>query len=243
MSQLNISWLFYLRYNMIKEKITDITQLNDILNNAQCNQQFCQSIYNSPTPCLGVKIGVLRQIVKQIELTFALSLPQNTYIEYDIIKGLAIVKAKISTADKQKLLTQFSMTIDSWATCDTCILSLKSNQLQEYWQYFCDQTKSDLPFVVRFGIVNLRRNYLCSEYLPEVIKLLQNITYGHYYIDMAVAWLVADIAVVSWDSVVQIIANKILPAQVVKMALQKIRDSKRITSDKKQWTHFVNYCR
>lgn len=211
--------------------------IESVLKQYGGNEKFCSAIYNSPTPCLGVKIPILRTLAKSLELQTALQLPYGYLIEYDLLKGLVIVNAKLPFCEKSKLLTDFACNIDSWATTDTCIVKVKSSEKAEYFDYFCSLTQYQQPFCIRYGVVNLMRNYLDQEYLPQLLKVIANIKYGHYYIDMAVAWFIAEVATIDRTMAQQILSGGNLPTQVVKYALQKMRDSRRVDSAVKEWTY------
>lgn len=201
------------------------------------NEAFCSTIYNSPIPCLGVKIPQLRTLAKQLSLDEALQLPYGKLVEYNIVKGLCIVNSKLPFQQKTELLTDFASHIDSWATCDTCIIKVDKQNAKQYFDYFCQLTNSALPFCVRYGLVNIMRNYLCEEYMSKVLDIIAKVKYGHYYVNMAVAWLIAELAVEYSDVAKQVLTQGVLPQDVVKYAKQKMRDSRRVDKHTKQWTY------
>lgn len=224
---------------MKKLNFDNLQQLSQYLQQCVGNSHFCQTIYNSPTPVLGTPIPILRKIAKCIDVQLALSLPYNTYVEYDIIKGLSIVNQKLPLSQKSEQLVDFAVYIDNWATCDTCICNVKCNEKQEYFDFFKSLLSRDEPFVVRYALVNLRRNFIDQQYVNDMISAVCQVEQGHYYIDMAIAWLIADVAVDFAEIAKNLLMNDCLTFTVKKMALQKMRDSRRISESLKQWTRTV----
>ena len=68
------------------------------------------------------------------------------------------------------------------------------------------------------------------------------VQWGHYYVDMAVAWLVATAMAKCRDKTVEYMEGEgrnVLNKFAFNKALQKMRESFRVSPDDKQWTYTV----
>ncbi len=203
--------------------------------------QFNNTIVNGNVPMFGCTVPAVRKIAKQFCLQKVLQFPTNCYYEVDLLKGIVIANCKLPFQQKTKYLTIFADTIENWAVCDCCVAKFPSSELSMYLDYFVSLTQSNKPFVCRYGVVNLMVHYLTEEYIDKVFDVLCNIKlYGEYYVDMAVAWLIATALAKCRDKTVEFMqgdARKHLNVFAYNKALQKMRDSYRVSPEDKQWTY------
>ena len=93
----------------------------------------------------------------------------------------------------------------------------------------------------RYGIVNLLASYLDDEHIDRVFAAFCDVKlWGEYYVDMAVAWLVATAMVKCRDKTVEYMqaeGRRILSKFAYNKALQKMRESLRVSKEDKQWTY------
>ena len=202
---------------------------------------FNSKIVNSHIATIGCPVPFLRKLAKNLSFEFALSLPINQYVEVDLLRGIVLSNAKLPFADKAPMLTDFANTIENWAVSDCSIVRPKAFEKEEYFEYFCKLIASEREFVCRYGIVNLLAGYLDEEHIERVFESFEKVKlWGKYYVDMAVAWLVATAmakcrkqTVVYMEGTARLILNKFS----YNKALQKMRDSYRVSADDKQWTY------
>ena len=90
---------------------------------------------------------------------------------------------------------------------------------------------SEDPFIRRWGYV-LFISKLCAHHAAELLPLTKND--DHYYVQMAEAWLIAELAVFEPESVWQWMKNNNLHYNINGKAIQKISDSFRISQDWKR---------
>lgn len=204
-------------------------------------QQFSKKIVNGTVPVLGVRLPVLRNIAKSLTLLEAIDLPANLYHEIDHLRGFVFANAKLPFEQKSEILLQFATTIDNWAVCDSSVAKFGKAQRQQYFSLFEQMLSSDQPFVCRYGVVNMSAHFLTQDYVDKVFDALSKIKlWGEYYVDMAVAWLVATAMAKCRDSAMQFMQNEgktLLPVFCYNKALQKMRDSFRVSQQDKQWTY------
>lgn len=225
------------------EQIKDYNQLVEYLksnSNAKFDD-FNSKIVNSNIATIGCTVPFIRKLAKSVSLEFAMSLPVNQYVEVDLIRGIVLSNAKLSFDVKSKLLNEFAHTIENWAVCDCSTIKPKPSELEEYFNFFCKLASSNQQFVCRYGLVNLLANYLDDEHIERVFAAFDNITiWGEYYVDMAVAWLVATALIKCRNQTVEYMegaARSTLNKFAYNRALQKMRDSYRVRADDKLWTY------
>lgn len=224
----------------------EISNYNQLLEYLKSNSndkfdEFNSKIVNSGIPTIGCTVPFVRQTAKACSLDFALSLPINQYVEIDLLRGVAVSNAKMPFETKSKLLLTFAETIENWAVCDCSTVKPKQSEREDYFAFFCKLLSSKHTFVCRYGVVNLLANYLDDGHIEKVFSALSNITlWGEYYVDMAVAWLVATAMAKCRNQTVEYMegsARKILNKFAYNRALQKMRDSLRVSKEDKQWTY------
>ena len=155
---------------------------------------FNNKIVNSNVKTIGCTVPFVRSLAKQYQnqLDEVMAFPIHEYYEVDLLRGMVVALAKLPFEQKRRYLDDFSRTIENWAVCDCSVLKVPKIEREIYFEYFCDMCLSKMPFVCRYGVVNLLSNYLDDEHIDATFKTIGRITlFGHYYVDMAVAWLVA----------------------------------------------------
>ncbi len=222
----------------LQEKIYQLL-VSAIDKNYKC---FTTKITNSPTPLLGVKVPFLKKIAQQVLKTESIDsimkMESGVYIEYEFIKGFCIAKATIETDKKFSYLEEFSKTIDNWAVCDSVAsaLKVKKSDRELLWTFIERLIKSHYPFSVRLGIVLLLQNFADNDNFIRVIGQLKNINCEkHYYIDMAVAWLVSVLLIFCYEQTVAFLSVEtcFLDKFTRNKALSKAIESYRIDAQKK----------
>ncbi|MBP5365815.1 MAG: DNA alkylation repair protein [Bacteroidales bacterium] len=140
------------------------------------------------------------------------------------------------TKDYNKCIAQlesFLPYVDNWATCDqmkpVCFKSNRNDLINKILSWI----KSDKTYTVRFGIVALMTHYLDDCFRPEYLDVVANVRSSEYYIQMAVAWFFATALSAQYEKTFPYIANRKLDATVLKMTVQKARESFRISEEQK----------
>ena len=77
--------------------------------------------------------------------------------------------------------------------------------------------------------------FLNEEYIDKVLNILLSIDREEYYINMAIAWTLADAYVDFKDKINDIIINKKLSPWVHNKTIQKICESFRISNEDKSY--------
>lgn len=204
---------------------------------------FNSSIVGGNVPTIGCRIPFLRSVAQsgKISLDEVMSFPVNQYHEVDLMRGIMVSSASLPFPAKTDYILRFADTIATWAVCDSSTIKVKSKEKDVYFEFFLNMLTSDRVFVVRYGVVNLLANYLCKDYVDRVFEGISSINlYGEYYVDMSVAWLIASAMVNCREKTIiflQTTAKTVLNVFTYNKALQKMRDSRRISNEDKLWTY------
>ena len=198
-------------------------------------------IINSGVATIGCKVPFVRKLAKNFTLSEVESFPVHQYFEVDLLRGIVVSSSKLPYAVKSNYLLAFALNIENWAVCDCSTVKVSPKESQLYFDFFCCMLSSVMPFVCRYGVVNLMSNYLDDEQIDDVFASLAKITqWGHYYVDMGVAWLVATAMAKCRDKTVEYMEGEgrsVLNKFAYNKALQKMRESFRVSPEDKQWTY------
>lgn len=191
----------------------------------------------NPASVLGIRVPKLKKYAAEIFGTqkadrFLSQLPHN-YFEENNLHGFLICRIK----DFERCVTEieeFLPYVDNWATCDGLRPKVFSKNKDKLEEYCFKWMSSSRPFTVRFGIEMLMTYFADGDFRPEHLVKVAKIKSEHYYINMMSAWYFATMLAKQWDSTVVYFEKAgLLDEKVYKMALQKARDSFRITAEQK----------
>ena len=200
--------------------------------------KFSKKIISTEYRMLGIRIPMQRKIAKEIQkgdVTSFLSCCGNTYYEEVLIKGLVIAGLKDKEVFDQ-YFEPFLFKIDNWAICDSVCSGAKI--ISKYPSFYFENIKDWLQrkdvFTVRVGLVLLLNFYMTEEYIPKILKLVSTIHREEYYINMALAWLVAEIYIRFPDRGLTFLKEKKLDSFTQNKTISKIKDSYRVSKSDKE---------
>ena len=187
-----------------------------------------------PKTILGIKTPELRALAKELRANqkFLCDLPHK-YFEENQLHGFVVSGIKdfdLCVAE----LERFLPFIDNWATCDqTSPICFKKNRaallpLIKKW------IKSKRVYTVRFAIGMLMRHFLDEDFAPEYLEMVAAVKSDEYYIKMEVAWYFAEALAKQWAAALPYIKAKRLEAWTHNKAIQKARESFKISDDRKK---------
>lgn len=207
--------------------------------------KFFKSLIPTDENILGVSLKELKKIAKELKKNdfsdFFENAPENI-MEMIILKGYLIGYAKIDFESRLNYIERFLPKIKNWAVCDTFCASLKipDNKKQEFWKYIIYCTNSKKEFYVRFAIVMMFK-YINSEYLEKILEILDNIHFEKRYVEMAQAWLIAEICVKYPERIFTYLKSDNLSKFAHNMAIRKILDSFRVNDNLKTELKLLTY--
>lgn len=219
-----------------------------LVNNADANYQtFHSSLVPGETNVIiGVRMPVLRKIGKEISkgnwrsyLSIAIG---NTHEEI-MLRGIVIGLAKTEYDELIDLTDNYLPLISNWALCDSFCGGLKSVRKFEqlFFHYINTYLKSDNPWVIRTGLVIMLSHYLKEEYLEDILNRCDQIHHTEYYVKMAQAWLISICYIKYPDITEDYLKRSSLDDWTFNKAIQKTRESLRITQKQKDFLNTLKH--
>lgn len=159
----------------------------------------------------------------------------NTYEEV-LVLGLAVAYEKISLEDKLPKLWRLLPKLDSWAMTDSISPTIRPqpSEAQLLWNFALRCMESDEQYIRRFGIVILLNHFMAEPWILPAEQKVAEIHDERYYVQMAQAWLFAEIAVSQPERVLSLLEQGELSVFVHNMTIRKMRESFRIPPEQKQ---------
>lgn len=185
----------------------------------------------------GVRMPALRAVCKQIakgDGRSFLACCQNDLYEQTMCEGIVTGLIKADFDEFCTLTDRFVAKIDNWAICDCFCSGLKQikRYKEAYFAHIVQYLAGDNPWANRAGLVIMLSYYVEEPFLPAVLTRCDRLRSEAYYVRMAQAWLVSvcyakfpDLTYLESDHLDDWTHNK---------AIQKIRESNRISADLKQ---------
>lgn len=196
-------------------------------------QKFSSSLSGSLLPLLGIRIPLLRSLIKEVKDDKSFDpqkLKLNQYLEYNL-SYLAISLERLNDIKSQMEFLSINLVYaKGWQVTDTLVSYVRKLSFKEYFPYFKDLIQSKDTFTRRFAIVLMRR-FASDKDISKAFTYLKDDK--EYYVEMAWAWLIADVMVYQPSQALLILKRKQLSSTIKKKATQKIRDSYRVDEELK----------
>lgn len=189
---------------------------------------------------IGIRTPKLKEIAKEISKgnwEDFIKCSQNNYYEEEVIKGLTLGFIKCNFETRRYYLNNFINEIDNWAICDITVGNLKFLKKEKdiYYNFIKECVLSNERWRIRFGLVILLSYYLEEKYINEIFSLCSFITNKEYYVKMAQAWLISIMFIKFRDKTMEYIKNNGLDSWIQNKAIQKIRESTRVSKEDKDF--------
>ena len=187
---------------------------------------------------IGVRVPKMRKLAKEYfknkeSKLFLNNLPHEYYDE-NLLHGMLI--SEIKDYDEYiNELEKFLPFIDNWAVCDTISPKVFKNNKEKLTKKIKIWISSKETYVCRFGILMLMKHFLDDDFKPEYLKIVANIKFDEYYVNMMIAWFFATALSKHWDETIVYLERKKLDVWVHNKTIQKARESYRITSSQKEY--------
>ena len=191
-----------------------------------------------PDTVIGIRTPVLRRFASDYAKTpdaaeFLASLP-HTYYEENNLHAFLI--EKIRDFDQAlAALEAFLPYIDNWATCDALAPKVFAKHTDELLPHIESWIASEKTYTVRYGLGALMRYYLDEHFKPEYLTLAASVRSEEYYVNMMIAWFFATALAKQYDAALQILLEHKLDIWTHNKAIQKARESYRITDAQKAY--------
>ncbi len=161
--------------------------------------------------------------------------------EITLIQGFIIAQDRsVRIEDRMLELLKWARNIDNWAHCDMVCVRLKYSlkDVGKVYEFAKNIARDKREFVARCGVILLYKLIGKIE-LKRIFSVLDELEYGRYYVDMAVAWLCATALINYKSETLTFLKNSAKISDFVfYKSFQKARESRRILQgDKLLYKH------
>lgn len=199
-------------------------------------KEFHQKLTFTKYEVIGIRVPILRRIASEIlksDYHKFLSEVGSYYYEEVFIEGLVI--ASLKEDELFNYFDDYLKKIDNWAICDSFCASLKAvkKDPDKYFSNFEKLIMSNDEFVVRVALVIFLNYYVDKKYLNKIFDLIDKITLDKYYVNMASAWLLAELYIKYPNETEEYLKRTKVNNFVFNKTISKICDSYRVTKEMK----------
>ena len=189
---------------------------------------------------IGVRMPEQRKLAKEIVksgtyLEFLETIKPH-YYEEKLITGIVVATAPMGLQERIDYVGWFLPLIDNWAICDCFCASfkIKNEDLETYYHFLSDLQKSNAEYILRFVLVMLLDHFISPTYLTNIYQKLDDIKSDKYYVEMAKAWLIAELLIKFYDQTFNYLHRDQISIFAHNKAIQKARESRRLSPEQKQ---------
>ena len=187
---------------------------------------------------IGVRVPELRKFAKKVAeepetSKFLKNLPHKYYDE-KMLHGLLISEIKDYNACLVAV-DEFLPYVDNWAVCDIMSPKIFKKNKKALLGKIKEWSASEKTYTCRFGIEMLMSHFLDDDFKPEYLEIALSVNSEDYYVQMMVAWFFATALAKEWDATIKYIEDHRLDRWTHNKAIQKARESRRITPKEKEY--------
>lgn len=187
---------------------------------------------------IGVKTPELKALAKEFSKRgdigdFLNDLPHR-YFEEKQLHAFLIADIKDFDACLAAV-EQFLPYVDNWATCDQLSPKVFQKRSRDLLPHVEEWIGSGRTFTVRFGVLCLMRYFLDADFAPEYPDRVAAIRSEEYYVNMMRAWYFATALAKQYGAIIPYLENHRLDVWTHNKAIQKARESYRITPEQKDY--------
>lgn len=190
----------------------------------------------------GIRMPALKQLAKEIatgpDVENYLKNAELTNYEHILLYGLVLGQLKKSSLETIfHYLDPLILKFDNWAHVDTIISALKIFQKypDEVLTHFLPLKYHEGEFTKRVFVIVLMDYFINEKHIDTALKHLSEVPQGQYYVDMAIAWAISVGLIKFYDKTLSVLEQKRLSKFTHNKAIQKARESYRITPETKKF--------
>ncbi len=208
-------------------------------------QQFSAALIPNISNVLGVRLPKLRKIAKEIYKSgeWENFIKQNKfeYMEEVMLQGMVIGLVKLPPEKILELVKNFIPKINNWSVCDSFCNSLKFTQQNKHlvWEFIQPYFKSTNEYDIRFAYVMLISYYIDTEFISDVLKLIDEFKDERYYARMAAAWALSICYTKFPEKTFEYLKKSKLDDWTFNKSIQKICESLRVDKSTKNMLKYL----
>lgn len=187
---------------------------------------------------IGVRTPALRKYARELRGSaeaeaFLRALPHESYDENNL-HGMLISEIR-DYADCVAALDRFLPYVDNWATCDLMSPRAFKKRRTALLADIRRWIASGETYTVRFGIEMLMTHFLDEDFREEYLAWVADVHSEEYYVRMMQAWYFATALAKQYEAAVVYIEQKRLESWTHNKAIQKARESFRVSDERKAY--------
>lgn len=196
-------------------------------------QKFAASLLPNIDNLIGVRIPILRKLLKEMSLTERreyLKIAPDQYFEELMLQALII--GNLTEIDEVLLnLKSFIVRIDNWSVNDSLCSELKivKEHRELFWEFVQPYLFSTKCYQVRWALVILLNYFVSDDYIDKLLKIFAQIKVTSYYSQMALAWAIATCFIKYPDKSYIFLNSEQLDQETYYKSLQKIVESRQVS--------------
>ena len=183
---------------------------------------------------IGIRTPRMRALARKYKKEWAtlLTFPDE-YFEVTFIKLTALSLQPYEMIVKH--VEQAVVSIDNWATCDCFRIKTIASHKDEFLPTLERIFARGDEFDERYVLVTLLVYYADESYADLIESYIRRANTARYYVHTAVAWLVAELLVKTYDVGLRILRSGVLDGKTQNKAIQKAKESFRISKEQKEF--------
>ena len=187
---------------------------------------------------IGVRTPLLRAYAKEVAKSeskdaFLAKLPHRYFDEYQLHAFIISLEKDFTRCiEEVERLLPF---IDNWATCDQLSPKVFKKHRDALRPRIDRWLVSEAEYTLRFGIKMVMEHFLDEDFDEGYMKKIAAIRSDKYYINMMAAWYFATALAKQYDTAVKYMENGSLDKWVHNKAIQKARESFRVSDKHKEY--------
>ena len=193
---------------------------------------------------LGIRTPEYKKILRElgddpIIPEFLAELP-HAYYEENCLHSALICRIKDYDSCIREV-ERFLPYVDNWAVNDGLNPAVFSKHRGELIEKVREWIASEATYTRRFGLHILMSHYLEEDFQAEYLSWAADLRSEEYYVNMMTAWLFAEALAKQWDAALPFLLEHRLDRWTHNKAIQKARESRRITEEQKNYLNTLKY--
>lgn len=217
-----------------KEFIGELKEMQD-----KQYREFHNKIIGAEVEVIGLRSPVVKDIAKKIakgDWEGFLAQKKGKYYEETTLRGQVIGFAKADKEIIKEYIEKYTNEIDNWGVCDSFIGNLKiiKKEKEYFYPMVKNMAESKDQWKIRFGLITLMSYYIEKEYIDEIFEICSRVENKEYYVQMGQAWLISTLFIKFRDETLKYLKDNSLDKWTQNKAIQKIRESFRVSEEDKE---------
>ena len=206
---------------------------------------FSSSLIPNINNVMGVRLPKLRKIAKEIykngQWENFLKQTEFEYMEEVMLQGMVIGLVKLPPEKILELIKNFIPKINNWSVCDCFCSGLKFARENKklVWDFIQPYFKSTNEYDIRFAYVMLISYYIDTEFISDVLKLIDEFKDERYYARMAAAWALSICYTKFPEKTLGYLKKSNLDNWTFNKSIQKICESLRVDKSTKNMLKYL----